>query len=415
MKSVSYSLSDIILRQKQEFFEFQNKKYVTRFQEAELRKHLKSSLVKIILGPRRAGKSRLIQKVLEHENVAYLNFEEEQFRFLSGDAIIDSAHSVYRKADYWYLDEIQDFPQWEVFVNKLHRRGYNIVITGSNAKLLSSELATSLTGRHIAIELLPFSYAEFLLATNKNRSWESFRQYLEVGGFPEVVIGESIDRKAYLRTLFDSIVLKDIVKRKQIRNPSYLTNTISLLTNNVASPTSARALSKALNSTPSATTIEKYLNYIQEAYLFEIISPFAFKIKLRIQGERKPYAIDTGILDVMSTGNFPVSNKQLENVVFLELRRRGYSTQSTLFYYRLADGKEIDFLLRTGHQTTSLVQVCLDISSIDTREREVRALAKCVKEFPDASLTIVTANESGSIDLDRGKKIQLIPAFEFCK
>jgi uncharacterized protein len=149
MNRISYSLRELVAKQKQELLQLQQRPYVPREREGGLREYLLSPLIKVVIGPRRAGKSRLIQKVLEKEDAAYLNFEEEQFKISNGDNIIDAAHSIYPHARYWYLDEIQDFPQWETLLNKLHRRGYNLVVTGSNAKLLSSELATALTGRHL--------------------------------------------------------------------------------------------------------------------------------------------------------------------------------------------------------------------------------------------------------------------------
>jgi uncharacterized protein len=375
---------------------------------------LGTSLIKVVLGPRRAGKSRLIQKILENKKTAYLNFDDESFRGISGDAIIDAAHKICPNADYWYLDEIQDFPDWETFVNKLHRRMYNLVITGSNAKLLSTELATALTGRHVAIELLPFSYEEYINATRQPVSWESFQFFLDRGGYPELLFELALDSRPYLKTLFDSVVLKDLVQRKRIRNPNYLTNTLSLLVNNVASRTSARALSKALHGAPSVSTVENYLLYFEEAYLVETIGAFSFKTKSRLQSERKPYLIDTGALSALSSLNLPIQSKQLENSIYLTLRGRGKIQNSSLFYYRTEAGKEIDFLIREGHQTTDLVQVCLNMSAQETREREVSALVQAKKTFPEANLKIITANEAGSIKLDNKTEIRLLPAHVFC-
>lgn len=414
MNTISYSISDIILKQKNEFLAFRKKKYYTRDQENSLIRSLDNSLIKIVLGPRRSGKSRLIQKILEDKKVAYLNFEEELFQSSVGDSIIDSANIIYPDAEYWYLDEIQDFPEWETLINKLHRRGYNLIITGSNAKLLSSELATALTGRHYPIELLPFSYGEFINATNKTRSWETFQFYLERGGFPEVLFEPSIDHDSYLKTLYDSIILKDLVKRKKVRNPNYLTSTISLIVSNVTARTSARALSKALHLTPSANTIEKYLKYMEEAYLVETTQAFAYKPKERIQSERKSYLIDTGLIKALGTNSLPVLGKQLENAVYLTIRRRGFINSHSLFYYRLGDGKEIDFLLREGHLTTDLIQVCLNMSSLETREREAKALINAKKDFPETKLTIITANESGTMKIKDNETIKIVPAYEYC-
>jgi len=414
INSVTYTLEDSLQRQRAEFHSFSKRPYFARAKEAELLSALGSSLIKVVLGPRRAGKSRLIQKILEEKKIAYLNFDDESFRGISGDALMDASHKVYPHADFWYLDEIQDFPDWETFVNKLHRRNYNVVLTGSNAKLLSTELATALTGRHIAIELLPFSYEEYIAATRQIPTWKNFQFYLERGGYPEVLFEPAIDARSYLSTLFDSIVLKDLVKRKKIRNPSYLTNTLSLLVNNVASRTSSRSLSKALLGSPSVTSVENYLYYFEEAYLVETIGAFSFKTKARLQSERKPYLIDTGVLGALSAMNLPILSKQLENCIYLTLRGRKKIQNHSLFYYRSETGKEIDFLIREGHQTTDLIQVCLNMSSEETREREVSALLQAKKLFVDAKLLIITANEAGTIKIEGNSEIQLVPAHIYC-
>lgn len=413
MNSISYTLPDIIKKHRQEFIAFKQTAYVHREKESILRKNLASPLIKIVIGPRRAGKSRLIQKVLEDKQVAYLNFEEEAFKNQSGDQIIDVARTIYGDVEYWYLDEVQDFPDWETFVNKLHRRGYNLVLTGSNAKLLSSELASSLTGRHISLELLPFSYQEFLQATQTQKSWSTFEAYLQSGGFPEVVLAKDDNKNEYLRTLFDSIVLKDLVQRKKLRNPLQLRDTISLIVNNVASRTSARAISKALDSMLSSVTVDKYLHYLQEAYVIETIRGYSDKVKERLKSERKPYLIDTGLIDAVSSNIVPNLSKKFENAIFLELRRRGFVNDLDLFYYRTPSGREVDFLVKNGHKTESLLQVCLDMSATETREREVRALQEAAKNHETAELIVCTANEYGQIDIG-GKKVLMVPGFEFC-
>lgn len=402
-------------RQQAEFQSFKQRRYFRRSKESELVQALGHSLIKVVLGPRRAGKSRLIQKVLEDKKCAYLNFDDDSFRGFSGDVIIDAAQKIYGQVDFWYLDEIQDFPDWETFVNKLHRRGYNLIVTGSNAKLLSQELATALTGRHHPIELLPFSFDEFVNSTSQPPDWSTYQFFLERGGYPEVLFEPATDARSYLRTLFDSIILKDLVRRKKIRNPQYLTNTMSLLVDNIASRTSARSLSKALHNTPSVTSVESYLRYLEEAYLVETVGAFSFKSKSRLQSERKPYLIDTGAMGALAVVNMPILSKQLENSVYLTLRGRGFKQNESLFYYRTDSGKEIDFMLRNGHTTTDLIQVCLNMSAEETREREVSALLQALKIFPEARLQVVTANEAGTIKIDQRTSVRLVPAHVFCR
>lgn len=413
MNKISHSIKDLLMAQRAEFDGFRHRPYSSREKEKELETALGSPLIKVITGPRRAGKSRLIQKVLENTSVAYINFEDRELQQTASEELIGAVKDIYPNAKYWYLDEIQDLTNWESFLNKLYRRGINLVVTGSNAKLLSTELASALTGRHIAIELLPFSYGEFLMAKRLDRRWETFLSYLETGGFPEVVLASSIAPRDYLATLFDSIVLKDLVRRKKIRNPEYLYSTLTLLINNVATRTSARALSRALGLTPSSVTIEKYLQASNEAYLIETLSAFRTKTKERLQSERKPYAIDTGYITAQSVQILPWHGRLLENAIYLELRRRGHIQDLSLFYYRTEDGREIDFAVRNGPHTTELIQVSLDLTPQATREREIGALLAASRNNPDATLTIVSATESAKIT-SGDKRITIIPAHQFC-
>jgi predicted AAA+ superfamily ATPase len=409
------SLRNTLLKHRDEFERFKELPYWQRKQEAQLIEALDSRLIKVVLGPRRSGKSRLIQHTLRSHNVAYINFEDELLVGHNSDDILEAAAKVYPNATHWYFDEIQMLSSWETVLNKCHRRGLNLIVTGSNAKLLSSEIATALTGRHLAVELLPFSYSEFLNAIKKGESWQTFKQYLEQGGFPEVIQAAPIERSNYLRALFDSLVLTDIVTRKKIRNPEYLRNTLSLIVNNVTARMSARSLSRALQGTPSAITVEKYIQYVLEAYLVETTRPFSPRVKESIRGERKSYLIDTGFITALSSGVMPVLGKQLENAVYLTLRRRGLKGDLSLFHYRSEDGKEVDFVVRDRHETTELIQVCLDMSSIDTRTREQRTILSAAKSHPNARLTIVTACESEIVKGDSGRVINIVPAYEFCR
>ena len=414
MSETVFSIQDLLARQRSEYIGFRTRPFIPRARESQLRGYLESSLIKVVIGPRRAGKSRLIQKVLENSSAAYINFEDEQIRKAPGDEILDAAKEIYPQADYWYLDEVQDYPEWETLINKMHRRNFNLVITGSNSKLLSSEFATRLTGRHVAIELLPFSYGEFTAAKGAPRTWETFESYLHTGGFPEVLLESHVDSRTYLSTLFDSVVLKDVVKRKRLRNPNYLLNCLTLMVDNIAARTSARALSRALQNSPSYLTVEKYIEMAGEAYLLEVLSAYRVKTKERIQSERKPYMMDTGLIEAVSRHNMPLLGKQLENAVFLELRRRGHVPNRDLFYYRSKEGQEVDFLIRSGHETSELIQVCLDISGIETKNREVRAMTAAAKEYPNAAMTIVTGNETGIIKLSEGNRIALVAAYDYC-
>ena len=371
---------------------------------------LKSSLIKVVTGPRRAGKSTLIMQVLKGSRFAYINFEDDALLSLApdGDQLVEAAQSVYGAVDYWFFDEIQLFKNWESFLNKLHRRGFNLLVTGSNSKLLSGELASSLTGRHTSLELLPFSFTEFCTSRNAGvENWDLFKQYLTYGGFPEVV-AHGYDSGSYLQDLFSAVILKDIVLRHKIRNPSALNDLCSLLSNSVAGRFSARSLERALGGRLSVATIQKYLTYVSDAYLFRDLQRFHFKTRERQKADRKIYMLDNGFVSACSQKVLSEPANLLENLVFIELMRRGYAPNLHLFYYQTTDGKEVDFLVRERSGAITLFQVCHSLDSPKTRERELSAIGKAGAEVKASRLCLLTYKEQDLISLD-GATVEVFP------
>ena len=408
----TYTLIDILTRQKGEIEALERASLTTRYQAAKLSGELSSPLVKVIAGPRRAGKSTLVRMVLKEKSFAYANFDDELICQAGGEDLISALKAVYGETEFVFFDEIQNYPKWEVLVNKLHRRGTNLIITGSNSKLLSSELASSLTGRHVEIELLPFSFQEFCEATGSEPGWQSYQKYLELGGFPELVAGRVKPGSSYAGALFDQIVLRDMVRRYKVRQTNYLTSVLSLLINNVACRFSARSLAKALGGQPSAVTVEKYLKMAEEAYLLESLEQYSAKTKARLSSDRKIFATDSGFIEAKSQPVLPNLNRLLENSVYLELRRRGYVANHALFYYQSKSKREVDFITRRGHQTLELIQVSLDIAALETRERETKGLLAAQEELKGTRLLVLTANESGVIT-EEGQRIELMPVWSW--
>lgn len=371
---------------------------------------LRSSLVKVIAGPRRSGKSTLGFQLLQDKSFAYLNFEDDSFykHDINSDELVEVLEVVYGKTEFFFFDEIQNFPHWESFINKLHRRGRNIVITGSNSRLLSRELGSALTGRHLLFELLPFSFPEVLAGKQNETSndAELFERYLVWGGFPEVVLA-GVDPASYLKTLFDSVVLRDIVTRHRIRSSTALHDLLSLLINNAAARFSARSLERSLGSLSTAT-IQKFISYSREAYVIQDLQPYSFKTKLRVKADRKIYAFDNGFISANSQPASSNISRLLENLVFVELTRRGFRANIDLFYYQTSSGTETDFLLRQGSKNLELVQVSQDLSALKTRERELRALCQAAQELNVKHLTIVTMKTEDVIQ-EPGMEIRVVP------
>jgi len=374
-----------------------------------LSKALSSSLVKVITGPRRAGKSTLAFQVLAGKRFAYLNFEDDALRGeITSDELVEALEAVYGKTEFIFFDEIQNYPNWESFINKLHRREHNLIITGSNSRLLSRELGSALTGRHLSFELLPFSFQEFLLGlgTEKGDDAELFQRYLVWGGFPEVVLG-SAEPSAYLRTLFDSAVLRDIVTRHRIRAATAIHDLLNLLINNAASRFSARSLERSLG-TLSTATIQKFIGYCREAYLVQDLQPYFFKPKMRVKADRKIYVFDNGFISAKSQPVTSNGSRLLENLVFVELVRRGFKPNMDLFYYQTRSGTEVDFLLRQRSENLELLQVTETLSSLKAREREIRALRQGAEELKLRKLTVVTLDTEETIR-EAGAEIAVVP------
>jgi len=389
--------------------------FVTRRMEPELSKALTSPLVKVITGPRRAGKSTLGFQILANKKFAYLNFEDDSLKTApESDALVNALDSVYGKTDFIFFDEIQNYPAWESFVNKLQRRGRNLILTGSNSKLLSRELSSALTGRHLSFELLPFSFYEFAEAATRNVSetpnqGKLFEKYLKWGGFPEITSGleNGPDPAAYLRTLFDSIVLRDLVVRHRIRMPTALHDLLSLLINNAANRFSGRSLERSLGNL-SIATIQKFIAYAREAYLIQDLQPYFFKPRLRVKADRKAYTFDNGFISAKSQPAISNDARLLENLVFVELVRRRFTPNSDLFYYQTTSGTEVDFLTRQGSKNLELIQVSQSLSSLKAREREIRGLCQAASDLKVKDLTIVTLYEEENLK-ENGHRIRVIP------
>jgi hypothetical protein len=382
---------------------------------------LHSPLIKLITGPRRVGKSTQALLMLRDKNFAYLNFDSQPL-LDSWDAnlVMRMLDDVYPGYEYLLLDEVQNLDAWDLWVSELYRKGKNLVITGSNAKMLSSEMATVLTGKYLQIEMLPFSLEEFFdwnkldlqeLKPEQQAEGKVLKDdYMRNGGYPEVVASRQLVR-SYLDTLFDSIVWKDVAKRHNVRNITDLNNLAIYLVSNFCNPLSANELSQELGFS-SVNTTKKFMDYLHEPYLFYYLSRYNNKLKLMKKAPRKVYVVDNGFVAAKAFAVSENLGRLLENQVFIELIRRGYNTDKTMFYYRSRNDKEVDFVLRQGAHIEQLVQVCYDMSSPKTEKREVDSIVECAGELKCNNLTIVTDNEERTIEKD-GYMITVVPVSKF--
>ena len=408
-----------IFNQRAERDELMSRPYQQRQTKYDTNELLQNPLIKLITGPRRVGKSVFALLMLQGKNFAYLNFDDSQLLEKWNEELVMSAlDDVYPDYDFMLLDEVQNLPDWDLWISKLYRRGKNLIITGSNAKMLSSEMATVLTGRYLQIEMLPFSLDETMRW--KNISPEREEQaaqaivladdYMRNGGYPETIPARSIT-KSYLSTLFDSILLKDVAQRHKVRNTTDLYNLATYLLSNFCNPISANELAGELGLSSVATT-KKFCDYLNEPYLFFFLPRFNNKLKLMSKAPKKVYVVDNGFVQSTAFNLSENLGRLLENQVFVELLRRCYIPGKTLFYYRTRNDKEIDFVTRKGTKVEQLIQVCYDMTSEKTRKRELDALVEAAEELHCDNLLVITNDQQEKIEW-KDKRIVVKPVSQF--
>ena len=410
-------MKTILQNQRKERDELLSRPYLERRSNQDMDLLLNSHLIKLITGPRRVGKSTQALLMLRNRNFAYLNFDSQQLLDAwDADLVMRMLDDVYPGYEYLLLDEVQNLEAWDLWVSELYRLGKNLVITGSNAKMLSSEMATALTGKYLKVEMLPFSLEEFFDWNKLDLSRLNPEQqadvsalmddYLRNGGYPEVVASRQLTR-TYLDTLFDSIVWKDVAKRHSVRNVTDLNDLALYLVSNFCNPVSANELTEELGFS-SVNTTKKFMDYLHEPYLFYYLPRYNNKLKLMKKAPRKVYVVDNGFVAAKAFSLSDNLGRLLENQVFVELLRHGYDTDKTMFYYRSRNDKEVDFVLRKGTRIEQLVQVCYDMSNAKTEKREVDSLIECAAELNCSNLAIVTNDEERIIEKD-GFRIDVVP------
>lgn len=284
-------------------------------------------------------------------------------------------------------------------------------------------MATALTGRHIPIEIFPFNFNEFLKAKNqeigqfeneipeiKGKILNYLDEYLKNGGFPEVVV-KNFEPKAYLDTLFDAILLKDVVKRYKVRFSPKIYELCLYLASNFTTEFSATKLKNILDFT-SVNTVQKYLRYLEEAYLSFSLNRFSFKTKNQIKSPKKIYFIDNGFLQAKSFQFSPNLGKLMENLIFTELFKQGYKPNENIFYYKTRNQKEIDFVLKTGTKVSTLIQTCYETADSETEKRETKALIEGDEELNCQDLSIITWDKEKE-KIIKNKKINFIPLYKW--
>ena len=388
------TVRDALLQQKRELDLRKGEPYIGRTTEM---RDGNSRLIRIVIGPRRAGKSFFLTRYLSAQGLfGYVNFDDEELNNKEKiPDILTAVQDLYPGAKTLLLDEIQNIPGWELLVNRLARQGYTLYITGSNAHLLSRELATHLTGRHTVTTIFPFSFAEYL-RTKPGEYTESeyralLREYSLTGGFPELLV-TTIDKKEYLLRLFDAVVYKDIIRRYRIRSPQGLGDLAQYLCSNIAGEYSVHRLSR-VTGCKSDQTVRKYLDYLTEAFLFFSVPRFSYKIKEQVLANRKIYCIDNGFVVAKGFRFSHNDGSLMENLVAIALHEIELAGSLNLYYWKNAQQQEVDFVLHKSGKVVALIQVCTDLSDEKTRRREVNALLIAGRDCACKKRIILTMDE----------------------
>ena len=413
----------VLAEQKEEIKGYKPQKWVTRKEESLF--EFDTNMAQVVIGVRRSGKSTICHKVLLERGIkyGYVNLDDDRLANMQVEDLNTMLSCVYQiygtDISYLVLDEIQDVDGWYLFVNRLLRTNLKIFVTGSNAKLLSGELATHLTGRYNEIHLYPFSFSEYCryheidtesITTKADAERKrAFMDYIHDGGFPEMQ--RLRNKKAYVQSLIEAILRKDIQKRFKIRNIESLRKLAHHLINNACQEVKFDELSGLLGITDK--TIKKYVDYLSQAFLIQLLTRHSFKSKERIRNQ-KAYIVDSGLEGNRDNALAPENiGWRLENVVYIELLRRCAHEYQDVFYYKPTPrAKEIDFVVCDQNKAVELIQVAYEIDSPKAFERETSSLIKASDALSCKNLTLIAFSDTREVEVE-GRTIHIISALDW--
>lgn len=413
---------EVILTDQQEELEARCKDYLCHREEEKLI-DLKSPQAQVVIGVRRSGKSTLCFQALESADVkyAYADFDDERLQGIDAgqlNELLEVLYKIYGDFEYLFLDEIQDVDGWHLFVNRMLRKKMHVVITGSNAKLLSSELATYLSGRAKEIHLYPFSFAEYCAMKGIDTERQStkaegirraaFDEYMRHGGFPELL--SISDKRAYVSALVDNILKRDIEQRYNISYKAAFEQLAQHLLN--VSPTSIVTTDLADTfHIKSEHTVKNYLAYLRQAFILIGIRKYTAKSKVRVTQE-KVYAVDVALMNQRADA-FAGDNLgwRLKTVVLLHLMKRCKQNGWDLYYLKERSG-ECDFIVCSGKTVMQAIQVSYDTAAEKTRKREINGLLLANRQTQCENLLLLTDHEYGDM-VKNGHRITIRPVYDW--
>ncbi len=413
----------VLAEQQEEIKTYKPQKWISRKEESLF--EFESTMAQVIIGVRRSGKSTLCHKVLLERGIryAYVNLDDDRLanmRVEDLNTVLSCVYQLYgTDIPYLVLDEIQDVDGWYLFVNRLLRTNLHIFVTGSNAKLLSGELATHLTGRYNEIHLFPFSFAEYCqyhqidttsITTKAEADCKrAFMDYIHNGGFPEM---QGLrNKKAYVQSLIEAILRKDIQKRFKIRDVESLRKLAHHLINNACQEVNYDDLAKILGIDDK--TVKKYVDYLNQAFLLQLLTRHSFKSSIRIRN-RKAYLVDTGLQGNRDNALVPENlGWRLENVVYTELIRRCAHDFLDVYYYKPTPrAKEVDFVVCNQGKAIELIQVAYEIDTDKAYDRETSSLVKASDALSCNNLTLIAFSSTRDVVIN-GKTIHIVSALDW--
>ena len=380
----------------------------------------KDKEITILSGIRRSGKSSLLNivRTQNKEKDYFINFDDERlasFTVNDFQNLYEVFIEIFGEQKTFYFDEIQNVEGWERFVRRLHDNGNKIYITGSNATMLSKELGTRLTGRYIKYELYPFSFQEFLkfkqvdytekdIFTTFGRAKlkSKFNEYFKKGGFPGFLENENVQ---YLKSLYESILYRDVMVRNKITNEKEILELSLFLASNTAKLITYNSLKKVIG-VQNATTVKNYMKIIQDTYLISLVNKYDTSLKKQVQNPKKVYFVDVGLVRIVGFHNSDNDGRLLENLVFVELKRRA----KDVYYHK--NKYECDFVIKQKNKITEAIQVSWSLHNDETRKREINGLLDAMNTYSLKQGLILTENDENNIKINN-KEITILPVWKW--
>lgn len=394
--------------------------YFARSESEVIRRFIDDPNILIISGIRRSGKStimRVLQKE-QKEKDYYFNFDDErlvEFKLKHFQVLLEIFIELFGKQSNFYFDEIQNIEGWERFIRRLYEQGNKIFITGSNARLLSKELGTHLTGRNISLEIFPLSFSEIIFhehpkllkkkvftTTDIGTLLNVLASYMKYGGIPEYLNFKKIE---YIKNLFEGILYRDIIVRHNISNEKQLRELVYYFASNVGKEFSYSKLCDYLGL-GSPHTVSKYCSYLEDCYLCFFISRYSHSLRKQIQYNKKCYMIDPAIIRLVGFRVSEDRGRLLENIVFIHLKMK----REEIYFHK--DQKECDFIIRKKNQIIGAIQVAVHLSDKNIKKREIEGLLEAMKTYKLKEGIIITENDEEQIKVEN-YKIQVIPIWKW--